>query len=195
MENERNNNGVLIGLLLGVIISLLIVLVLFVSGTISLKSNTNSNNTTSENTKVDTNTSDNVIDSNDTSTKDYSSFIGTWTNNETNNTITIKNITSNKITFTWFLYRLAGIDDDTTISFKDGKAVFYYQGYDDKNYDGKQTEDEKFMRKATIELASDGVNVIIEDVKSIDTSYDVLNNFSGSVYVKSGTYTHQNRTN
>ena len=58
---------------------------------------------------------------------------------------------------------------------------------------GKQTEDEKYIRKATIELADDGVNVIVEDVTSIDPNYKVLDNFAGSVYITEGTYTHPDK--
>lgn len=127
------------------------------------------------------------------SRKDYTDFIGSWHNVETQNEITIKNITNNEITFTWFLYRLAVIDEDTTIAFLNGKGIFYFEGYDDKNYDGKQTEDEKYIRKATIELTDDGVNVVVENVTSIDNNYKVLDNFSGSVYIESGTYTHPDK--
>lgn len=125
----------------------------------------------------------------------YSSFIGTWSNEQTLNEITIKNVTDNEITFTWFLYRLGGIDNNTTIPFKDGKGIFYYQFYDDKNYDGKQTEDEKHIRKATIELTNNGVNVIVKDVNQIDENYVLLDDydFNGAIYCEPGIYAHTNK--
>ena len=184
---KKNNNGIVI-ILMGIIIIILSVLcVLFATDKLVFKSendasvNTEKQNSDSEESKTEE------------EKKDYSNFIGTWRNDQTQNEITIKNVTDNEITFTWFLYRLAGIDDDTTISFKNGKGIFFYQGYDDKNFDEKQTEDEKYIRKATIELTDNGVNVIVEDVNQIDTNYKLLDNFSGSVYVKAGTYTHTNK--
>ena len=108
------------------------------------------------------------------------------------NEITIKDITDKKITFTWFVYRLAGIDDDLTIDFFNGKGIFYYQGYDDKNFDGIETEDEKYIRKATITVDKNGVTVKVEDVTSIDNNFVVIDDsiFAGQVYVEKGTYTH-----
>ncbi len=124
--------------------------------------------------------------------KNYNSYIGTWGDSDTNNEITIKNVTNNSITFTWFLYRLTGIDDDTTINFSNGKAIFYFEGYDDKNFDSKFTEDEKYMRKATIMLDENGVNVDVEEVKSIDNNYPVLDEPS-LVYITPGLYSHSEK--
>ncbi len=121
--------------------------------------------------------------------KGYNDYIGTWYNSNTQNEITIKKVTNNTITFTWFLYRLTGIDDDTTLSFSNGEAIFYFEGYDDKNYDSKYTEDEKYIRKATIKLVENGINVNVEDVKTIDRNYTVLNDPS-FVYITEGLYSH-----
>lgn len=189
---EKKNNGILVGILIGIIIMILVFIGLFATGTIGFKTSTTTDNEqTSENSETNNNTPDEQNSSvQEEIKKNYEYFVGKWENNKTLNNIEIKKVTDNEITFTWFLYRLAGIDDDTTISFENGKGIFYYQGYDDKNFDSKQTEDEKFIRKATIVLADDGVNVIIEDVNSIDSNYKVLDNFAGSVYVKAGTYTH-----
>lgn len=185
---KKNNNLVII--LMGVIIVILAVLcILFATDTITLNTKdnevSNSNNTITED--------NNKNDEQPQEKKDYSRYIGSWHNDETQNEITIKNITDNEITFTWFLYRLAGIDDDTTIAFNNGEAIFYYQGYDDKNFDSKQTEDEKYIRKATIKLLDNSVDVVVEDVNSIDSNYKILDNFAGSVYIKAGTYTHSNK--
>lgn len=124
--------------------------------------------------------------------RDYKDFIGTWENSETLNEITIKNVTNNSITFTWFLYRLAGIDDDTTLNFTNGKATFYFEGYDDKNFDSIHSEDEKYIRKATIKLDENGVSVNVEEVEALDPNYPVLEP-AGFVYVKEGIYTHPSK--
>ena len=183
MEKERNNKG-LIAALLVIIILLATLCVLFATGKITLN---NQNNINDESANNNSGTQDNSSQINETN---YDNFIGKWTNSTTKNEKTIKNITNNEITFTWFLYRLAGIDDGTTIPFEDGKAVFYYQGYYDSNYDDKLSEDEKYIRKATIELNNNGVNVTVEDVDSIPSSYKALDNFDGCWFITAGTYTH-----
>lgn len=68
-------------------------------------------------------------------------------------------------------------------------------GYDDKNFDGKDTDDEKFIRKATLELTKDGIYITIEDVNKVDDNYVVLDQytFSGSVYVTPGDYVHNKK--
>lgn len=187
---KKNSNGIII-VLMGIIIVILSVLcVLFATDKIVLNSANNKNYNTEE---KNNNNSKTQNDNQEETKKDYSNFIGTWRNDQTQDEIIIKNITDNEITFTWFLYRLGGIDEDTTISFKDGKGVFFYQGYDDKNFDGNETEDEKYIRKATLELSDSGVNVIVEDANQIDTNYKVLDNFYGSVHIKAGTYTHTSK--
>jgi len=122
--------------------------------------------------------------------KNYESFLGVWENKETLNNINIKKITDDEITFTWFVYRLGGIDEDTTITLENGKAIFYYEGCDDKNYDSNCTEDEKFIRKATISLTDDGVNIFVEAVNSIENSYKFLDNVSGAQYIETQIHTH-----
>lgn len=181
---EKKSNSIII--LMGIIIVLLSILcVLFATDTIVLKSENNTN--IEENNNSETNNTQEEVK------KDYSKYIGTWHNDQTQNEITIKKVTDNEITFTWFLYRIGGIDEDTTISFKDEKAIFFYQGYQDKNFDGNETEDEKYIRKATIELTDDGVNVVVKDVNEIDANYEPLDNFLGSEHIKEDTYTHPNK--
>ena len=188
---KKNNSGMLAGILIGIIIMLLVVGGLFVTGIIGFKTNTTTDNgQTSENNQGN-NTISETQNSNiqEKTKKNFDSFIGTWENEKTLNNIEIKKITDNEITFTWFLYRLTGIDDDTTISFDNGRGIFYFKGYEDKNFDSKETEDEKYIRKATIVLTDNGVDVIVEDVSSIDNNYKVVDNFD-SVWVKAGTYSH-----
>ena len=159
--------------------------------------NKKENNSSPVNT-TETNNSKEINNSNSSSSRteraqtkerNYKDYIGTWYNSNTQNEITIKNVTDNTITFTWFLYRLAGIDDDTTIGLTDGKAIFYFKGYDDKNFDSKYSEDEKYIRKATITLDENGVSVDVIEVESIDQRYTVIEQ-SDLVYVTEGIYTH-----
>lgn len=158
----------------------------------TINSSTSKNNTNLSNETTNTNNSStNSSESSNTQVKkkNYDSYVGTWYNSTTQNEITIKSVTNNSITFTWFLYRLTGIDDDTTINFSNGEAIFYFEGYDDKNFDSKNTEDEKYIRKATIKLDENGVNVNVEDVKSLDNNYLVLDEPS-LVYITKGLYSH-----
>ena len=119
--------------------------------------------------------------------KDYSKYLGMWSNNE--GEFEVKNVSGNQITFTWFLYRLTSVDD-TTLEFVDGKAEFYYEGYNDSNFDGKYTDDEKFMRKATIELKDYSIVAVVKEVSSIDKSAKLLE-FGGSVYLEPGSYVYE----
>lgn len=173
MKNSKS----LVIFLVAIIVVLSLLCVLFATDVIDFNKGQSNNETNNNKNEVN-----------------YDEYIGTWKNNQTQNSITIKNISDDKITFTWFLYRLAGIDADTTIDFSNGKAIFYYEGTYDENYDGIITTDEKYMRKATIDLTGNGVTVIVEDVISIDEGFKVLselNDFGGADYVKSGIYTHQ----
>ena len=192
---EKKENNVLVVVLMGIIIVIFLVLcILFATGKLMFNSGDREKTNVNEKDNTTVVEKDNGEDKQDSSTKEeknYDSFIGKWRNEETNDEITIKSLTNNEITFTWAVYRLASIDD-ATIPFKDGEAIFYYQGYNDKNYDNKNTEDEKYIRRATIELVDSGVNVIVEDVSSIDSAYKLLN-FDGSEYIKSGTYTHPSK--
>jgi len=178
MEKKKNNLIVMVFMVI-IILILLILFILFANGKLIF---------TDDSSKE-------INDSGmqDEAKKDYNDFIGTWRNIDTLDELTIKSITDEEIIFTWFVHKTASIDNDTTISFENGKGIFYFQGYDDKNYDNIETEEEKYMRKATIELADNGVNVIVEDVTSIDSNYKLLDDFGGSVYIIEGTYTHSEK--
>ncbi len=69
MENEKKNNGMLVGILIGIIIMLLVFVGLFATGTIGFKTTTTNNNgQTSDNNQTNTtinNTTDDTNDSND----------------------------------------------------------------------------------------------------------------------------------
>ena len=194
---KKSSNRIII-VLMGIIIIILSVLcVLFATEKLEFKSESNLNATTKEkntNSKTEKNDSKEQKDNQVEGKKNYSNYIGTWRDNETQDEITIKNITDNEITFTWSLYRLISIDD-AKVPFKDGKGIFFFQGYDDKNYDDNDKEDEKYMRKATIDLTNDGVNVIVEDVNKIDANSKILDiDGYGAVHIKAGTYTYKSKS-
>lgn len=189
----KKNNNIII-LIMGIIIAILTILcILLATNTISFGnggSNDNLKNGNSENLiddKNDVKTADNSVD--------YSKYVGSWRNDETQNEITIKSISNNTIVFNWFLYRLAGIDEDVSLPLNQNKATFYYQGYEDKNNDGKESDDEKYIRKATIQLNDSSVDVIVEDVDDLNSNYDVSAQFDGASLVKAGTYTHPDKNN
>ena len=72
-------------------------------------------------------------------------------------------------------------------------------GYQDNNFDGENTSNEKFIRKATIELKNNEINLIVEDVPSVDNNYKIIDtltgehNFSGAYYLSAGTYTFSSK--
>ncbi len=174
----KKSNGIIIVLL----IVILVVGILFVNSKLrgTDSSSVNDDNNTSQ-------TEENIQDN--SSRVDYTSFIGTWYNTETQNELTITDINDKELKFTWAIYRIAVIENNT-ISFDNGKGVFYFEGYDDSNFDSKTTEDEKFIRKATIVLTDNGADVLIEEVNKIDNKYTSLGEIDGGVYIKPGTYAH-----
>ena len=124
------------------------------------------------------------------SKKDYSRYFGTWSDNNSNE-FTVKNIGNDLITFTWFLFRTAVIED-VTLPFKDNKAVFYYHGYDDKNYNSKNEDDEFYCRKATVELKENSISIKVENSTLAESneniSLDKTGLFDGVVYIQPGEY-------
>lgn len=125
----------------------------------------------------------------ETSKTDYSKYFGTWTDGE--NEFTVRNIGNDLITFTWFIYRTASIDD-VTLPFKDNKAVFYYHGYDDKNFNSKNEDDEFYCRKATVELKKNSISIKVEnstlEESNKNMSLDKTDLFGGGVYIEPGQY-------
>ncbi len=121
---------------------------------------------------------------------DYSKYFGTWSDG-TENEFTVKNIGNDLITFTWFIYRTASIDD-VELPFKDNKAVFYYHGYDDKNFNSKDEDDEFYCRKATVELKENSISIKVENSTLAESnknmSLDKTDLFGGGVYIQPGQY-------
>ena len=147
--------------------------ILYTTGMFNKKANIE-NNTNKEEEKIEKDTID------------YSSFIGTWNNDVTQNEIVIKSIENNKLTFTWVIYRITGLDD-ITISFENGMGSFYFEGIDDFN------DNQKVIRKATVVFTDNGVDVLVEDVDKIDNNYKSLGDIDGGNYIKPGTYSHNNK--
>lgn len=202
---EKKGNGILVGFMLATIVILSVLCVLFATGTLKLdkKSNSNSNteesnkksevtsnNTSNQTSKVTSNVTSNEPKSNtvsnsisNTTTKKLklSDYVGDWTNKNTQNVFTVKKVSDSEISFTWFLYRTANIEDKT-IKLKDGKGIFFME-YGNKKY-----------KKATIVLTDNGVNVVVEDVKSTDSNYKLISDEGGFEYITAGTYTHESKT-
>ena len=183
----KKNNIILC--LLGIVVVLLIVLGIAVgTGKLVL-------------TKNDQNIEEKDISHTNQSTSDateetidinYNDFVGIWRNDVTQNEFEIHSVDEDELFFTWALYRLTVLENKK-IPIQNGEAIFYFQGYDDLNYDSVHTEDEKFIRKATIELTDYGVDVIVEDVNQVNDKYPFFKDYDEGVYIKAGTYTHNNK--
>lgn len=200
MENKKSN-GALVGFLVVIIVILSVLCILFATGTLKLDKKSNSNSNTEESNKksevtsnITSNQTSNVTSnepksntvSNTTSntvTKKLklSDYVGDWTNKNTQNVFTVKKVSDSEISFTWFLYRTANIEDKT-IKLKDGKGIFFME-YGNKKF-----------KKATIVLTDNGVNVVVEDVKSADSNYKLISDEGGLEYITAGTYTHESKT-
>ena len=200
MENKKSN-GALVGFLVVIIVILSVLCILFATGTLKLDKKSNSNSNTEESNKksevtsnITSNQTSNVTSnepksntvSNTTSntvTKKLklSDYVGDWTNKNTQNVFTVKKVSDSEISFTWFLYRTANIEDKT-IKLKDGKGIFFME-YGNKKF-----------KKATIVLTDNGVNVVVEDVKSADSNYKLISDEGGFEYITAGTYTHESKT-
>ncbi len=127
----------------------------------------------------------------ETSKTDYAKYIGTWSDGSENE-FKVRNIGNDLITFTWFIYRTALIED-VTVPFKDNKAVFYYHGYEDKNFNNKDEDNEFYCRKAIIELKKNNVSIKVEnstlEESNKNISLDKTDLFGGGVHIKPGQYT------
>ena len=151
MENKKSN-GALVGFLVVIIVILSVLCILFATGTLKLDKKSNSNSNTEESNKksevtsnITSNQTSNVTSnepksntvSNTTSntvTKKLklSDYVGDWTNKNTQNVFTVKKVSDSEISFTWFLYRTANIEDKT-IKLKDGKGIFFME-YGNKKF-------------------------------------------------------------
>ena len=156
-----------------------------------LQGTINSISETISSTKKDENkTSTSSSASTETSKNDYNKYLGTWVDNE-NNEFIVRNIGNDLITFTWSIYRIASIDD-VTLPFKNNKAIFYYHGYDDKNYNDKNDDDEFYCRKATVELKDNSISIKVENSTLAESneniSQDKTDLFGGGSYIQPGQY-------
>ena len=178
MKKKNSIIGLIILLIIILLSGFLLLNNLVLNSNSSNKTNPKENNITEQ---TDKNIVKEVID--------YSGFIGRWNNLVTQNEFIISNITDKQITFTWVLYRLTSFDD-VTILFENGKGVFYFKGVE---HDYKEDKDIPFLRKATIVLVDNGVDVLVEDVDKIDNDYPLLENDDSWSFVKPGTYDHFNK--
>lgn len=146
------------------------------------KENTNSN-------KVEENQSKNK-----TNTVGYSKYYGTWENESNSSGLEIKSIENNVIVFTWFIYRIASIDD-VALPIENNKAVFYYSGVDDSNYNNVIEDNEHYYRKAILELKDNEVTVTVEEVTAEEYSnnLNLEKEFSGGVYITEGEYVYNKK--
>ena len=119
----------------------------------------------------------------------YNKYIGTWVDENNSSELNVLTIGNNQLAFSWTIYRIAGIDN-VVVPMENNKAVFYYQGYDDKNYNSKQDEGEYYYRRATIQLNTESININIENITSSEYDITKARDFDGSVYVDEGTYTY-----
>ena len=146
------------------------------------KENTNSN-------KVEENQSKNK-----TNTVGYSKYYGTWENESNSSGLEIKSIENNVIVFTWFIYRIASIDD-VALPIENNKAVFYYSGVDDSNYNNVIEDNEHYYRKAILELKDNEVTVTVKEVtaEEYNNNLNLEKEFSGGLYITEGEYVYNKK--
>ena len=162
-------------------------------------SNTESNevNTVKKEEKTE-NTNSNKVEENQsknkTNTVGYSKYYGTWENESNSSGLEIKSIENNVIVFTWFIYRIASIDD-VALPIENNKAVFYYSGVDDSNYNNVIEDNEHYYRKAILELKDNEVTVTVEEVTAEEYSnnLNLEKEFSGGVYITEGEYVYNKK--
>lgn len=131
----------------------------------------------------DTIKGNNTVINNDENGKYY----GKWVDEDNSSELEILVIGNKQLAFSWAVYRVASIDN-TVIPIENNKAEFYFQGYEDKNYNSKQDEEEHFYRKATIELKDNSINIKVENIES--SKYDITKerDFYG---IDEGTFTYK----
>ena len=123
--------------------------------------------------------------------EDYSKYSGNyWENYETQNLSVYVHEDGQSVGISMWFYRTAELYS-VTVPLYGNYAFFYYQGTDDRNYNGQIDPGEHFYRRATLEFQEYGVQVVIEELP--DASYirpelDVSEYFAGGVYIKENTY-------
>ena len=172
----------------------------------SLEENSKIENSNTESNEVNTvkkeekteNTNSNKVEENQsknkTNTVGYSKYYGTWENESNSSGLEIKSIENNVIVFTWFIYRIASIDD-VALPIENNKAVFYYSGVDDSNYNNVIEDNEHYYRKAILELKDNEVTVTVEEVTAEEYSnnLNLEKEFSGGVYITEGEYVYNKK--
>ena len=158
----------------------------------------NSNTESNEKEEKTENTNSNKVEENQsknkTNTVGYSKYYGTWENESNSSGLEIKSIENNVIVFTWFIYRIASIDD-VALPIENNKAVFYYSGVDDSNYNNVIEDNEHYYRKAILELKDNEVTVTVEEVTAEEYSnnLNLEKEFSGGVYITEGEYVYNKK--
>lgn len=172
----------------------------------SLEENSKIENSNTESNEVNTvkkeekteNTNSNKVEENQsknkTNTVGYSKYYGTWENESNSSGLEIKSIENNVIVFTWFIYRIASIDD-VALPIENNKAVFYYSGVDNSNYNNVIEDNEHYYRKAILELKDNEVTVTVEEVTAEEYSnnLNLEKEFSGGVYITEGEYVYNKK--
>ena len=171
----------------------------------SLEENSKIENSNTESNEVNTvkkeekteNTNSNKVEENQsknkTNTVGYSKYYGTWENESNSSGLEIKSIENNVIVFTWFIYRIASIDD-VALPIENNKAVFYYSGVD-SNYNNVIEDNEHYYRKAILELKDNEVTVTVEEVtaEEYNNNLNLEKEFSGGLYITEGEYVYNKK--
>ncbi len=120
---------------------------------------------------------------------DYSKYAGTYKNEDDTFYFTIcAPDWRNEVQISMWVYRTAELAQ-VKVPINGNVAVFYYKGYEDRNFNGRCDAGERFYRKGTIELLQYGVRLTIEecDASDIVPMLDVTNEFGGCQYIREQT--------
>ena len=192
MEEKKNNN-ILLGILIAIVIFGLGALGGYYYQKVTQKDNKQNGN---QNKPVETNEKTSEEDYTK-SEEDYTKYVGkNWADEDNTEWFNILSIENESMKFSWSRLRLGGVDAE--LPFKDGKTVFYYNGYEDSNYNAEEDEGEHFYRKGIIELKDNKVYISLEAVTKEEfennLSLDVTDSFGGGVYFELGEYVYEDRT-
>ena len=120
---------------------------------------------------------------------DYSKYAGTYKNEDDTFYFTIcEPDWRNEVQISMWVYRTAELAQ-VKVPINGNVAVFYYKGYEDRNFNGRCDAGERFYRKGTIELLQYGVRLTIEecDASDIVPMLDVTNEFAGCQFIREQT--------
>lgn len=127
-------------------------------------------------------------DQNTSKTNSYDKYVGTWSDGN-NNTFKVQTISNDYIGFSWFIYRAASIDG-VVLPLKNKQAVFYFEGYDDKNFNEINEKNEYYCREAIIQLKDSSILVKVEkssgcaSITVDNLDLDKSEQFGGGVYIE-----------